>query len=783
MQREGTCQIRTVVPGNERHRAVNTLIGTTLGGYTIKRMLGSGGMGSVYLAEDSTIGQQVAIKVIRTDDADFPDEASLRQATERFRREARAVASLDHRHILPLYRYGEENTANGQRAYMIMQYRPEGSLWDWMRQRAGTVTGASLNIAPRLPAGLGNSWPLGVEEVSNYVLQAASALQYAHDHGLIHRDIKPANFLLRVDTISAHTGATTVAIPGPGSPSGSVGYSVSLLLSDFGLAKFFSANSMSSRVFGTPTYMAPEQFEGEARPESDQYSLAVMIYYMLAARPPFEGDPMRLMRLHCTTDAPPIRQFIPKIPVGVEQTLARALAKQPQQRFPSIVAFADAFMMATAPSRQIPQPQAEQIDPNAQTAYEPRPFPPAQRPKDRENTPLPGPSGNIAAVSAPASAVNPSPPYPLPTTLTPPQSLPAAAWLPVAQQTPLQQPVQSAPQAGTMQPAPAIPSQLPQATINRRKALWAIGGTAAIALTAGTGAFFLLRQQNTGQIKASLTGHTDTITVLTWSPDGTQLASASRDMTARLWSAANHQSTVTYKGHRAALGALAWNIDGQLLASGGRDKEVRIWNTAGTTQRTFTGENVVITALCWLDSTRILAGTFGKGVQVLSLANNQPKARTAATFVRSLMLSPNHQFEAIGYQDGFLSVINMNTHKPQANYLRHNGSVNALAWSFDGTMLASAGSEGLVHIFDAVSGRLTHTLQHAAAVNGVAWNPASNSRLATACSDKQLYIWNVDSGSSTTYTGHTAAVTALSWHNKAGLASASQDKTILLWSI
>src|SRR5947209_11589477 len=122
MLQEGMCQMCAGWHGSTEQRearAVNTLIGTTLGGYTIKRTLGSGGMGSVYLAEDPTIGQQVAIKVIRTDDADFPDEASIHKAAERFRQEARAVASLDHRHILPLYRYGEENTSDGQRAYMI----------------------------------------------------------------------------------------------------------------------------------------------------------------------------------------------------------------------------------------------------------------------------------------------------------------------------------------------------------------------------------------------------------------------------------------------------------------------------------------------------------------------------------------------------------------------------------------------------------------------------------------------------------------------------------------
>src|SRR5258708_36608939 len=197
-------------------------------------------MGTVYLAEDPAIGQQVAIKVVRTDPADFPDLSSATMAAERFKQEARAVASLDHLHILPLYRYGEEQTDNGQRAYMVMQYRPEGSLWDWIRQRASQPLSGSPGISPSRSPGydslvVAHTWPLDVEEVAEYLRQAASALQYAHDKGIIHRDIKPANFLLRFEEGQR-----------AGRPQGSPLHDiventpiVHRLLSDFGLAKFF----------------------------------------------------------------------------------------------------------------------------------------------------------------------------------------------------------------------------------------------------------------------------------------------------------------------------------------------------------------------------------------------------------------------------------------------------------------------------------------------------------------------------------------------------------------
>ena len=156
---------------------MDSLVGTSISGYTLVRLLGSGGMGAVYLAEDPYIGQQVAIKLVRTDADDFLDVVTTAAAAERFKQEARAVASLDHLHILPLYRYGEEGTSNGKRAYIIMQYRPEGSLWDWLRRRAGLPPGQSFSSPGILPDTLNGSWPLSLEEAGEYLQQAASALQ------------------------------------------------------------------------------------------------------------------------------------------------------------------------------------------------------------------------------------------------------------------------------------------------------------------------------------------------------------------------------------------------------------------------------------------------------------------------------------------------------------------------------------------------------------------------------------------------------------------------------
>jgi serine/threonine protein kinase len=155
-------------------------------------------------------------------------------------------------------------------------------------------------------------WPLQKEEVTDYINQAAAALQYAHDRGFIHRDVKPENFLLRFDKTPTDTG-----------------YKAFLLLSDFGLVKFFSNLSGTSQVLGTPTYMAPEQFDGLVRPESDQYALAIMAYCLLAGQPPFIGDPIRLMHQHLTAPPPSIHSFVPTLPTQTKAVLDKALAKKP----------------------------------------------------------------------------------------------------------------------------------------------------------------------------------------------------------------------------------------------------------------------------------------------------------------------------------------------------------------------------------------------------------------------------------------------------------------------
>jgi TolB-like protein/Tfp pilus assembly protein PilF len=271
--------------------------------YVLERELGRGGMATVFLARDLRHDRQVALKVLHP-------ELAATLGPERFQREIRLAARLQHPHILTVHDSGE--TA--------------GQLWFTMPLVEGESLRDRLRRETQLP----------VEDALRIATDAARALQYAHDHGVVHRDIKPENLLLTKD------GSTLVA--------------------DFGIARTLDAAGVERLTetglsLGTPMYMSPEQASGERTVDarSDQYSLACVLYEMLTGEPPFTGPTAQaVIARRLSGHVPPLRHVRASVPPSVEHATLRALAPVPADRFPDAAAFAQAIAAATLPQIAVP---------------------------------------------------------------------------------------------------------------------------------------------------------------------------------------------------------------------------------------------------------------------------------------------------------------------------------------------------------------------------------------------------------------------------------------------
>lgn len=281
------------------------LIGTTLGNYRITAILGQGGMARVYKAYQENLDREVAIKVLP------PWYAADRSFVERFSLEAKLVANLSHPNIVTVH---DANEYNGH-LYIVMQLVDGGTLKNRLDQLQHM--GKAMDFTEAVPI----------------FTQLASALNYAHEQGVIHRDIKPVNVLMD--------------------------RSRRPILSDFGIAKVLASTRTNltrpGAGVGTPEYMSPEQCQGgPVDGRADIYALGVMLFEALAGRPPFQGDNYPALAHSHIYEMPPRPTFLnPAVPPAVEQIILTALMKNPQQRFQQANDLADALqraLMTTPPT-------------------------------------------------------------------------------------------------------------------------------------------------------------------------------------------------------------------------------------------------------------------------------------------------------------------------------------------------------------------------------------------------------------------------------------------------
>lgn len=266
--------------------------------YEIVEELGIGGMAYVYRARDPLFDRDVALKVLKRE---LLEDSQLR---DRFDRETKIIAKLEHAAIVPVHDVGEDN---GQLFY-VMRYMTGGSLAERIHNNSLTIN-----------------------QVAHIFIRLAEALDYAHRKGIVHRDLKPGNILF--DEIN------------------------NAFIADFGIAKFAQAATRitNSGILGTPRYISPEQALGEeADGHSDQYSLAVILFEILSGRAPFEAKtPLAMAMKHATEPPPPILELNPKLPKALGAVMEKVLQKEPEKRYSSCTEFISTFLDALPESSKM----------------------------------------------------------------------------------------------------------------------------------------------------------------------------------------------------------------------------------------------------------------------------------------------------------------------------------------------------------------------------------------------------------------------------------------------
>lgn len=695
--------------------SLENLTGLQLDEYTLRDLLGQGGMSAVYRAYQEELDRYVAVKVL---------SSKLAQETgyiQRFSGEAKMAAGLEHPHIVPVYDYG---TKDGM-SYVVMRLLTGGTLKD--RLKGGD--------------------PLRLRDVYDLLDALSKALDYAHSRGIVHRDIKPANIMFDDQR--------------------------TVYLVDFGIAKAVNADvqlTADNIVLGTPAYMAPEQWRADPlTPAVDQYALAVVVYAMLTGRLPFDGDTSHtLMYQHMNDTPPPPHEINPNLPHAVSDAVMKALSKKAADRYPRVTNFANAFKQAmqtpnplppvTEPSMSsdytVPSKAAEV--PPAKATMQARAVRPQEQPPAQQTMPNPryqAPQGQPQASH-----------QPLPRTQLPDDESPGSRTLFNQFATggivglvmlfivvviivalivifllsrggggdnnsgtrgdngdTSGQVVENDTVDDTTAPTTiALASTVAVSTISTvradrtlysdiqipvRDVAWSVNGVIASAHADNT---IHVWQNSNASTSSILTGHTDIVETLDFSPDGSLLASGSTDRTIRLWSMDTLQPIRTLSGHSGTIRDVAFSPNGALLASASEDGTVRVWDVqTGSTINTISA-----------DETRVLGVDF----------------------------SPDGTLLVSGGSDGIIKLWDAVSGARRGTLSGHTEEVRSVAFSPDGTLIASASTDNSVRVWDVASGTgLFIQPGHGRDVWRVVFHP-SGTAIASGGRDNTLRLWDARTG-------------------------------------
>ncbi|MFF4368662.1 WD40 repeat domain-containing serine/threonine protein kinase [Streptomyces sp. NPDC001594] len=716
------------------------------GRYRLDARLGQGGIGEVWRGFDADLGRPVAVKVLLEFDAS--DEL-----LGRFRREAAIGARLQHPGITVVHDIGQHEN----RLFIVMELL-EGE-----------------DLAHRLARSPGTGLP--VPEALDLALQAAEALAAAHAQKVVHRDLKPANLFLLT------TGGR-------------------LKICDFGIARTADSTgglTVTGRVFGTPAYMAPEQWRGEhVDARCDLYALGCVLFALLTGAPPFpQADQVWvLMRRHLDEAPPALDSVRPDLPPALVELVAALLSKDPAERPDAqntttrlrtllAAAAAPAQAPATAPAPQAPAPE-----------------------------PAAAPAADRMAARARALAAAPEP---TPTATQETGTVPAA--VPVRPGG-LDAHVPAAYRATPPPPPPTVPATDPRPGTSRRRLL--LGG---VGLVAGAwGGVSLVRRFTEAddsapglELLSVLSQPSSSVESVAFSHDGSTLAAAGRGNAVWLWSVSTKALAGTLK-HDTPIRSLAFSPDGKTIATGGEDRVVQLWDVAKGTRTGLTDHTGRVRSVAFSPDAKWLASAGDdSGIRLWDLGTGRPAATLTghAGGVTSLAFSPDGAALASGGSDRSLRLWNVAgpTTAPGRSFTNQQNEVTSVAFSPDGHTVAgsiagaygsvgtsngiypgagpdpasaepTAGIWGAIDVWDAAQG--TRTALHAnktATVSSLTFRPDGKT-IACGGWDNAVHLWDVGTERTSRTKGHTAPVWSVAFSPDGKLlASASGDGTVRLWKV